>query len=286
MAKLTYLNAGANGAVFRVDVFDRSPFAIKIGRDPNIPSEKRIMQELHETYGHTPCGNFFLRPVRVSSSTEKEILSELTNTHGNVLRSIGIGANNNHRKHFYFMELLDNAMTMYELEQHAKGPIRKHLPSILSQIPKAFECLFKAGFVHGDAHAQNVMVQYYRDMDLAQVKIIDYGLTRRVTPLSQNVNVRTKHGMERARAWFRNAANLTKQERISTVGFWSPNFTWVNTEYENNRQLNMVKNLQTRLKAVARNRSTTNKKKNNNNNMSSSNDNAPSLTLSPSYRRG
>jgi len=99
----------------------------------------------------------------------------------------------------YKMELI-KGVTLRKFLVKEKSLEKKE--KVLKEVRKAFLCLWKSGFVHGDAHMNNILVTPDE-----KIKIIDFGFTIETsTPLTNNENFKS---------WFKkHYEKLLKTQRV------------------------------------------------------------------------
>jgi hypothetical protein len=257
------LGVGAYGAVFRVQ-FGSTAFAMKVPIDPTEPDIQKENHIMHDIARRAPpeCKKYFVAPV--PASVKQRLISRSNSSNGSTLfetiltkifkdlpttlyakgfvpsPSFTIPPHGN----VYLMEALDDAIEFRDLATAVKQRQQGHrvsqklafflkpeiLKSILEQIPKAFVCLFKLGWIHTDAHDGNIMIVPVPPNSknkewTVQVKIIDYGLfIMASTPLGKNV-----HDKSAIHRWF--LRETSARPNVQNRNWWWPNMTWVNGKF-------------------------------------------------------
>jgi serine/threonine protein kinase len=208
------LASGAFGEVFRVHKGRLPAFAVKVARrasDLTVSAEARVIRDLQRRGGE--CARYFVSDAIPKGYTEEDLF-EVKSRFAN--------------RPVLFMELLDDAMTFAELvETLQRGNddafvAQPHVVrSILHQIPRAFLCLFKLGYVHTDASAENVMIVRTGN-GAVQVKLLDFGWAVKL-PASMSVRA-AMQSQARLREWYDRAFRYKDEGRGEN--HW-PNLAWL-----------------------------------------------------------
>lgn len=203
--------------------------AIKIGDPDEITTEHKTFQKLHKNLSKENK-RFFIR----DADLRQELISEIVEEH--VLFSQApifqrIRSRFPRGVAMYPMEYLDPAKWMTVQDMLAKWhQLREHrslagvVRAMLANARKAFETLFKAGFVHTDAHTGNVMV----NKDTGAVKILDYGMMITVPKLDKKVNLSNPQHLPIARHWFDEILRHRQIVVSEKTSWWWSDFTWIN----------------------------------------------------------
>ena len=90
---------------------------------------------------------------------------------------------------------------------------------IISKVQRAIKCMFKAGVVHGDLHASNIMISNPDVPSMMKIKIIDFGTASIFEPLTR------ENGMN---VWFANKHMKMRREHMREGGVApsNPNLVW------------------------------------------------------------
>ena len=160
--------SGVFGIVFRVKL-NGKVYAVKVDKDGSmVTSDHKIHVKLYNTLDDK-CKKIVPEPV-----TNVQTLEELKILVGN--------------KNISAMEYVPGVTLLKFL--HKTNDCSKLL-KVKNNLRKALLCMWKAGFIHGDLHLENVIVA-----KCLTVKFIDFGYTVKVTPLkdTNNISIRNWFG--------------------------------------------------------------------------------------------
>lgn len=226
------LGEGAYGVVLAVTAIQgttKVSLAFKVGEEDDIVKERQIAHSLLSKVPESKR-KFFIRQHLSESQTR------VLNYVKNLVKNDGADLFVQIRDKFngepidvHGMEILgDDWITVNDMisDWNTQSDPPKSLIYAVGQMMRnarlAFETMWKAGFIHADAHSGNVMV----NRKTGSVKIIDYGLMASVqSPLPPRVYLSNPTGLEKARIWFHKVSatgNLGKRRA------WWSNFTWAN----------------------------------------------------------
>ena len=114
----------------------------------------------------------------------------------------------------YVMEYVKGVTLFEYLQTATKTQIQK----VMNQVRTVLVCLWKMGFVHGDAHLNNILVTPQNN-----IKLIDFGFTVKVDKLNK---IRT---MEDLKTWFARA--WTKVLQTHKIPQGNPNIIYFDPNY-------------------------------------------------------
>ena len=168
--------SGAYGSVY--DLGNGVAFKTSTDR-AEINQEWKTIVSIYEKLG-SKCKSYIPKPISIG-----------------IIGSYSIG----YIRYGYSMELI-KGITLRKFMSKRTSLEKKE--KVLKEVRKAFRCLWRAGFVHGDAHMNNILVTPDE-----HIKIIDFGFTLETTPLSNNDNFKgwfkkqyekllAAHGIEKA----------------------------------------------------------------------------------------
>ena len=166
--KVTKIASGVYGIVFRVKL-NGKVYAVKVDKKGSmVMSDHKIHVKLYNKLGDE-CKNIVPEPV-----TNIQTLEDLKILVGN--------------KKISAMEYVPGVTLLKFLH---KTTDYSKLLKVKNNLRKALLCMWKAGYIHGDLHLENVIVA----KELT-VKIIDFGFTVKVTPLqaTNTVSIRNWFG--------------------------------------------------------------------------------------------
>lgn len=116
----------------------------------------------------------------------------------------------------YIERFMRNGEIAYEMEyihgvtlrDYLKTATKEQKKDILKQTEEAFTCIWKVGYIHGDAHLGNIMV--VNTTNGPMIKIIDFGYTVKVKTPKQRIETKPK-----LLKWFRQEwKKVLKYKRI------------------------------------------------------------------------
>ena len=209
------IGAGIDGDVFKITLNNKKPFVFKIGDKHTIQNEEVMHNNI---YDKLKCKKSFVKPLKLSNDLKKIIYKRFK-----------IDKN----EHGYAMEYVEG-VTLREFYAQIKNS--KMFSTISKQLQTTFKCLWKQGFIHGDAHMGNIMVTFYKGEP--KIKLFDFGFSMKFnTPISINDD-------KELLKWFR-----TKWKRILTyknVPKGNPDSIYLNINFlpffaENNKTLMKLK---------------------------------------------
>ena len=131
---------------------------LKTSTSSRLQRESRLHFELYKKIPQK-CKKFVVKPLKVS----KAIRSKFKGTHLHAME---------HVDGVEFIRILKSSSIKREFKM-----------KLIKELRKVVLCLWKNGFIHGDLHYHNVMV--VKKGDTYQIKLIDFGHSRRVTPLKK-----------------------------------------------------------------------------------------------------
>jgi serine/threonine protein kinase len=254
---------GVQGVVYRVQFGRGKPFAVKFAltgeANEALEVEDAILQELQKAPAE--CRKYFLKRVpkprdpKTRQNMEVKIYRDIHR------RGIRVGSFHGRLNMVLYMEYLDHAVTLTQIVDAIRDLNRNKtisvkpelayflqppvLKSILDQVPKAFLCLFKQGWLHKDAHLGNIMIvrnvsNNNATKEPVSVKLVDFGMAQGTnTRLSPHTTLKN---MDRIREWY----------HASVLDSYSwPNLTLVNGTYTKGKLYNGVKREYNRIKNFA-----------------------------------
>lgn len=187
---LTFVSKGKYGKVYKLQLLNEEPIAIKIGNELDLIYEKHMHEEIYK---------------KMSKSCKKYTLP-LKNLKQDIITKIRIQLKLSKDEYIIAMKYVDN-VTLYQylkfhsMPKHMKSMAvnnlknsnhkikqmllkKKSIVTIRNKLHNALYCLWKSGFIHSDLHLNNIIV----DTNL-NLFIIDFGQTFRVNPLPANVKI-------------------------------------------------------------------------------------------------
>ena len=139
------LSKGVHGTVYKV-TNDGRTFAFKVFTHE---SEEEEMHSL--IYKTVNCKRFIVKPLQIDENLKKTILRR------------------KRKKYGYAMEYVDGIA----LHEFLKDSEVTDKIQIREQIQRVFKCMWSHGFIHGDAHTDNIIVQYKNQKPV--IKVFDFG---------------------------------------------------------------------------------------------------------------
>ena len=195
------VSSGVYGHIYLVK--DKSKtFIIKEGKTNDIKYEEYIHRTLHgAVICYTlhkaidkKCAQHIPKPLDIDVTT--------------------YGFNTSPKFYAYAMENI-KGITLREYLK--SNPSQSAINAVLQQIRNVFLCLWKVGFIHGDAHTENIMVVMKNKNPV--IKLIDFGFTTRVVPLQNS-------SKEAVAKWF--AREWKKVLRELGINKGNPNYVYFN----------------------------------------------------------
>jgi serine/threonine protein kinase len=174
-SKVKLVGEGVYGRVYLVQMPNNKRIAVKVGK--TAINEKRKHTDLYSIMKAT-CQTMIIKPIDI---------------HPDV----------------YAMEYIDGVNLKEILVSNKVSFANK--TKILSKVKNAFKCLWKSGYIHGDAHLENIMV--IKTNNDFKIKLIDFGFLTKVKALVGN----DYH------AWF------AEQWKKLNVSLGNPNLIYFNT---------------------------------------------------------
>lgn len=247
------ISRGDMGVAFHVKMTTASKvhkeFAVKLPKNnPNairdIRNEIDIVKKLEETLKKQNTGcikHFVLEPTfsNAAKLTGKEKLHALqacASAAKDSKEDVVVPTSITNATNAHFMEYVPNSIPIDDFASRPNVNDAQRR-SVMEQIERAFTCMFRAGFIHADAHVGNIIIQDPTNNPLA--RIIDFGRAMAVNPLrSSNSNITNwYHKATYKNPAFRKRATKTMETRSGeTEEFleYNPNIAWLNDKYTTN----------------------------------------------------
>lgn len=148
------IGSGIDGDIYKVTEKNKKPFVIKAGDKMQIQQEEIIHNMI---YNKVSCKRSFVKPLQLSSKLRLYLhrTLDLDDT-----------------EHLYAMEYVDGFTLRMFLKNITSRPLYN---KVLSQVKNSMKCLWKAGFIHGDAHMKNILVMFSKGTP--KIKIFDFGFS-------------------------------------------------------------------------------------------------------------
>ena len=139
------LSKGVHGTVYKVTNNGRT-FAFKVFEHES--DEEKMHSLIYKTVN---CKRFIVKPLQIDENLKQTILRR------------------KRKKYGYAMDYVDGIT----LDTFLKDSEVTDRIQIREQIQRVFKCMWSHGFIHGDAHTDNIIVQYKNEKPV--IKVFDFG---------------------------------------------------------------------------------------------------------------
>ena len=186
-SRIRILGSGAYGTVYEIPR-GKSKVAFKVGKPDDIENELYFHTQIYSRLSKC-CKKYFVKPMSYKPSSIEELFETIRQTNVKIKKGFTAG---------YAMEAINGIPLRSYLNAliQMKKKNTKEIYMITQQVRAAFVCMWKLGYIHGDAHMGNILVT--RGSNGPSVKIIDFGFVTQVSPL-RNINSDTH---ENYKLWF------------------------------------------------------------------------------------
>lgn len=131
---------------------------LKVSSRSRLQNESRLHFELYKKMPES-CRKFVVKPLKVTET----IAAKFPGSYIHAME---------HVNGIEFIRILKSSSIKKEFKM-----------KLIKELRRVVLCLWKNGFIHGDLHFHNVMV--LKKGETYQIKLIDFGHSRRVTPLKK-----------------------------------------------------------------------------------------------------
>ena len=206
MIESCLIGKGAYGQVWKI-TGTKAPFVVKIGDILEIAHEHKMHESIYKDVSPA-CKKYFVKPLKRNMSKLQQYLPEM-----------------NDRQYAYAMEHVVGLTLRNYLQMASASDVK----FVLDQVHAAFKCMWSHGYIHGDAHLDNIIVTNIDHLIRGgkkrnakpKIKIIDFGFATKVSTPAKSLKT-----VGDLRTWFKKEwQKILKRMRLNVA---NPNFSFFN----------------------------------------------------------